>query len=117
MTRKECYQRIKELHLEDFILKACGDNYTRVKTEKLIGIVEGAQVEKECCNCQKVKQEDNKKEEPYWNFGKKKVDTTTKQLHRISFLLGSLCAILVVNGVVDRMEIDQLLKKADAIFK
>lgn len=117
MTRKECYQKIKELHLEKFILETCGDNYTRVKTEKLIGIVESALTKKGYCNCQEAKQQNSGKEEPYWNFGKKKVDTTTKQLHSISFLLGSLCAILVANGVVDKKEIDQLLKEADAIFK
>lgn len=118
MTRKECYQKIKELHLEEHILNTCGDNYTRVKTERLIGIVEEAQVtRKGHCDCQKAKQQNSGKEEPYWNFGKKKVDTTTKQLHSISFLLGSLCAILVANGVVDKKEIDQLLKEADATFK
>lgn len=118
MTRKECYQKIKELHLEKFILDTCGDNYTRVKTKKLIEIIGGDQsTEKGCCSCKEPKHEDSKKEEPYWNFGKKKVDNTTKQLHSISFLLGSLCAVLVANGVVDKKEIDQLLKEADAIFK
>lgn len=46
MNRKEAYQKIKELNLQDEVVKRYGDNYTRVTTDKLCELINSVQQEK-----------------------------------------------------------------------
>lgn len=43
MNRKEAYQKIKELNLQDEVVKRYGDNYTRVSTDKLCELINSVQ--------------------------------------------------------------------------
>lgn len=113
MTRKECYQKIKELHLEDAIKYAFGDNYTRVKTAVLEAYL-NSESPKSPCDCSKEKHT----EEPYWGFDRPAPAVNVeKQLQSLAYLLGSLFAILVANKIVDKNEVDNLMKEAHNITK
>lgn len=46
MNRKEAYQKIKELNLQDEVVKRYGDNYTRVTTDKLCELINSVQQQK-----------------------------------------------------------------------
>lgn len=46
MNRKEAYQKIKELNLQDEVVKRYGDNYTRVTTDKLCELINSVQQHK-----------------------------------------------------------------------
>ena len=46
MNRKEAYQKIKELNLQDEVVKRYGDNYSRVTTDKLCELINSVQQHK-----------------------------------------------------------------------
>ena len=46
MNRKEAYQKIKELNLQDEVVKRYGDNYTRVTTDELCELINSVQQQK-----------------------------------------------------------------------
>ena len=46
MNRKEAYQKIKELNLQEEVVKRYGDNYTRVTTDKLCELINSVQQQK-----------------------------------------------------------------------
>ena len=39
MNRKELYAKVKELNLQEWIKRKCGDNYTRVSNTELEAII------------------------------------------------------------------------------
>lgn len=84
MTRKEVYEKIKDLHLEEAIKLKYNRNYTLVPTEELLTVVNSTE--------ESLEEED--KEQP--------------KLCRVNNILKRLIDVLIDNGVLEEIDLDYI---------